>query len=443
MAAYILHRCLTPGDELHQPGKEYILLAQSLEGAKLVFRPLRDSLPDDGSYRFSESTTRMGIYHKPTRTSLRVISSKGKSALGLGAINPIVVADEPGAWEVNSIMHDALDTALGKPDSDTKIIYIGTLAPEGVEGHWWHEMVTKGTTKDTFVYFITGDLDKWDQANEIRRCNPLMWHYPDSRKVLLAERDAAIGDSRLKARFCSYRLNTPSSLDEARMLLEVDDWNRLAAREVPPRSGPFILGVDLGAGRAFSGATALWSNGRIQSVAVAPGIPSLEDQEKRDHVPHGLYRKLYDEGVLRVAEGLRVQPPSELWDMVLSEWGQPALVVADRFRENELRDVIGSTPLETRVTRWSESSADIRSLRKHVKDGPFAVDPHCHHLLIASLAAARVETDTSGNARLVKKGTHNTGRDDVAAALVLAAGAFERYPAAPEDAEERRPVVVG
>ncbi len=37
----------------------------------------------------------------------------------------------------------------------------------------------------------------------------------------------------------------------------------------------------------------------------------------------------------------------------------------------------------------------------------------------------------------------NTGRDDVAAALTLAAGAFERYPAAAAESEERRPVVVG
>ena len=35
---------------------------------------------------------------------------------------------------------------------------------------------------------------------------------------------------------------------------------------------------------------------------------------------------------------------------------------------------------------------------------------------------------TKGPSGLVKKGTHNTGRDDVAAALVLAAGALSRAP---------------
>ena len=39
-----------------------------------------------------------------------------------------------------------------------------------------------------------------------------------------------------------------------------------------------------------------------------------------------------------------------------------------------------------------------------------------------------VKNDDQGNVRLVKKGTNNTGRDDVAAALVLAAGALSRAP---------------
>ena len=50
-------------------------------------------------------------------------------------------------------------------------------------------------------------------------------------------------------------------------------------------------------------------------------------------------------------------------------------------------------------------------------------------LLITSLSKSRVQSDSSGNQRLVKLGSNNTGRDDVAAALVLAAGAFARYPA--------------
>ena len=118
-------------------------------------------------------------------------------------------------------------------------------------------------------------------------------------------------------------------------------------------------------------------------------------------------------------------------------------MVADRFREPDLRDVMGNASFEPRVTRWSDASFDIRALRKHVKDGPYSVAEDSRALLITSLASARVENDSSGNTRLIKKGTNNTGRDDIAAALTLAAGAFARYPAVTADSEERHAVVVG
>ena len=47
-------------------------------------------------------------------------------------------------------------------------------------------------------------------------------------------------------------------------------------------------------------------------------------------------------------------------------------------------------------------------------------------LIGASLAVARVKSDDAGSMRLVKRGTNNQSRDDVAAALTLAAGAYER-----------------
>ena len=57
-----------------------------------------------------------------------------------------------------------------------------------------------------------------------------------------------------------------------------------------------------------------------------------------------------------------------------------------------------------------------------------AADPESQLLLTASLAAAEVKNDDQGNVRLVKQSTNNTGRDDVAAAAVLAAGHMSRQP---------------
>ncbi|MXW56070.1 MAG: hypothetical protein F4Z59_05130 [Gemmatimonadales bacterium] len=101
-------------------------------------------------------------------------------------------------------------------------------------------------------------------------------------------------------------------------------------------------------------------------------------------------------------------------------------VIADHFRVNELRDVVKECPVESRRTQWSSSAEDIRALRKIAKDGPLACGGNSAKLIVASLTVAKVENDKAGNVRLVKRGTHNEARDDVAAALVLAAGAFMR-----------------
>ena len=50
---------------------------------------------------------------------------------------------------------------------------------------------------------------------------------------------------------------------------------------------------------------------------------------------------------------------------------------------------------------------------------------------MVSMSAALVQNDNAGNVRLIKKGHDNKGRDDVAAAATLAAGAFERANSAP------------
>ena len=226
---------------------------------------------------------------------------------------------------------------------------MGTLAP--ATSGWWHDLIADGSHGSTYVQALRGDPAKWDSWAEIRRCNPLVSISPDFRRRLREERDAARADTRLKARFKSYRLNVPSG-DESEVLLTVDDWERLTARPVLERHGRPIVGVDLGGGRAWSAATATWSNGRIEALAVAPGIPDLSEQERRDRQPAGTYQRLVESGQLEVAEGLRVQPPAALWQSITARWGTPALVICDRFRLGELQDAAGTgVQIEPRVAR--------------------------------------------------------------------------------------------
>ena len=399
----------------------------------MVYRFVREALEPTGEYRFIDSTTRLGITHKETNTKLRIISSNGKTAMGLVGVT-LAIADEPGSWDIGGglLMWEALTGALGKPGSPMRIIVIGTLAPAArMAGHWWYDLVKAGSHGSTYVMAFQGQLEGWDTWSVIRKANPLVTISPEQRHKLLEERDAARKDSRLKAYFLSYKLNLPSA-DESEVLLTTDDWKRVEARPVPDREGKPVVACDLANGRAWSAAVAVYANGRTEALAVAPGIPSLAEQEKRDRVPAGSYERLYDIGQLDVAEGLRVQPPALLWACILERWGRPLLVVCDRFRLAELQDAIGNgVRIEPRVTRWSEASYDIRALRKLAKDGPLSVDTDSRLLLATSLSRAEVKNDDAGSVRMVKHGVNNEARDDVAAALVLAAGVVERNPKPP------------
>ena len=359
LAGYLVSRILTPGD-LMVAGTESVLCAASLEQARIVFRFARQMLEPTGEYRFLDSHTRIGITHVSTNTRLRVIGSNGKTAMGLVDC-PWAICDEPGAWEINGgqTLNDAIETALGKPGSPMRVLYIGTLAPSATgQGHWWYDLVNGGGDSETAVTFYQGEAETWDKWPTIRRANPLTAVSPEFRRQLLKERDAARGDSRLKARFLSYRLNLPAA-DESTMLLDVDDWQRSLARPSRERGrvDP-IFAVDLGGGRAWSACVAIWQSGLVDAVAMAPGIPDLRDQEKRDGVPSGLYQKLADQGTLALAHGLRVQPPGDLMDFAISRFGEPEFILCDRFRLNDLLDwnERHRIPIIPRVTRWSEAA---------------------------------------------------------------------------------------
>ena len=429
LASKLLTRFLTPGDPIHAPGKEAVLLSGSIEQARIVFRFCREELESTGEYSFIDSATRVGITHRRTKTRLRVHGSNSKTAFGL-VNTPFVVWDEPGSADVlgGQKLWDAVVTSQGKPGSPLTAILIGTVAPS-VTG-WWADLISEGSGGSTFVMKLQGDLKRWDSWGEIRRCNPLTSISPEFRAKLISERNAARRDSRLRARFCSYRLNTPSQ-DESTTLLTVDDYQQMLKRPVPPREGLPIVALDLGSNRSWSAALALYSNGRIECRALAPGIPNLSEQESRDGVARGTYQSLAYQGVLVQETARRVTQPSTLMKMVEEAWGPPADLICDRFRLDELRDAGVPCMVTPRVSRWSEASFDIRALRSHTKDGPFAVAPDSRSLLAASLAVAMVKNDDQGSTRLVKRDTNNTGRDDVAAALILAAGLFSRTASAP------------
>ena len=428
LAASFCVEALTPGTPFYREGQESHLVAVSLAQARrTVLAQMVKLLPEQSAFKIATSSTNSCyVERRECGTRISVLTASYRSAQGLVSA-PWLFADEPGAWlpGPGQSMFDAIATASAKPgETQLTSVFIGTVAPS--RDGWWRELVENGTRGSTYVQALQADPKRWDDLREVRRVNPLMYRFPKSRAKLREERDEARRDSRLKARFLSYRLNVPTE-DESSVLLTVEDWKRIVRRPVPEREGRPVVAVDLGGNRAWSAACGTWPNGRTEAVAVAPGIPSIAKQERRDRVPRGTYQRLVDTGILRIAEGLRVPQASQLVNSFRG-W-RPLGVMCDSFRVHELRDCRLQCPVRVRRTVWSQSSEDIRALRRMALDGNLSVAGESRPLIQESLAASRIENDTSGNSRLIKRTNDNSARDDVAAALVLAGGAAARVAA--------------
>ena len=174
LAAALLASALTPGTELWMRGAESVLCASNMEQGRITYRFVREWLEagkKPGDYRYQDSATRIGVVHKPTETRLRVISSSGRGAMGLGARTNLAVLDEPGAFfeRGGDLMWSALSGALGKPGSSMRLIAIGTLAPGGVPGSWWGNLVDGGSGPGRYVQLHQAAPELWDDIEEVSR----------------------------------------------------------------------------------------------------------------------------------------------------------------------------------------------------------------------------------------------------------------------------------
>ena len=412
------------GSPVFRPGHEVVVFAGSMRQARHVYKAALRALPDPDDYRTRDNNQEVSV-QGPHGAKLSIFPSSGKRALGLGANEHLLIADEPASWNLRDgdLLWSALTGSLGKLP-DQKLLVCGTLSP-AESGSWWPELIAAGSAGRTYVQaHQAGETDRWDDLRVAARANPLLRVNHDLRAVVRAERDAARLDSQKQPQFEAYRLNRHVAGEDT-MLLSIEEWKNTLKREVPPRVGRCVLGIDVGASRSWSAAWMAWPNGRQECIAVLPGVPSVEDQERRDGLPRGSLDRMIEAGVLVVDEGRQVARIETLIgaipDVAVSH------VVADRFFEGSLRDAV-RWPVVPRVNQWSSASEDIGLFRQQVLDGRFSVAAHCRRLAGLSFAHARVERDTSGSTKMLK--AHRRQRDDVAQASVLAVASAARMPAA-------------
>ena len=91
--------------------------------------------------------------------------------------------------------------------------------------------------------------------------------------------------------------------------------------------------------------------------------------------------------------GCAYQSPRQLVEFVADEWGQPAALICDRFRESELRDASkGISALNPVLQDGRKLASDIRDLRRLAKDGPLSCEELSRQLVASGLAVATVKS---------------------------------------------------
>ena len=195
-------------------------------------------------------------------------------------------------------------------------------------------------------------------------------------------------------------------------------------------------------GRRYAGCAAqsavagYWpATGALVCISAFPSEPTLAEQGLRDGVG-GLYVECARRGEL-LTLGRHTVDVEALLQAALKRFGRPSRIVADRWREAELREALDNAGvplavLEFRGMGFRDGAEDVRGFRRACADRRVVPAPSL--LLRSAMAEARTVSDPVGNAKLSKGsqgGRRVRARDDAAAAAILAVAAGVRQPTEP------------
>ena len=418
------------------PRGETVICASSFEQARIAFEHVVSfmgaTLADKETWKIWDTAQQARIENRFTGARVRCIGSDPRRAHGLAPV--LVLADEPAQWPptTGERMVAALRTAAGK-QPHSRFVALGTMPAD--DSHWFSKMFS-----DEAVYsqkHAARESDPRFQKRIWAKANPSLAIMPDLEAAIFAESRQAKADPALLASFESLRLNLGTSDTEASLLLSGGLWQTIEG--LAPHTGLPVLGIDLGTSAAQSAIASYWpETGCLEAFAAFPHEPDLAKRGLRDGCGN-LYVECARRGEL-LQFGQHATDVGALLTEAMRRFGRPSKIVADRWREAELREALQKhgvpiTQLELRGMGFKDGAEDVRAFQRAAVDGKVVAAASL--LLRSAMSEARVVTDPAGNAKLSKGsegGRRLRARDDCAAAAILAVSAGVRAPAQPAPA---------
>ena len=262
------------------------------------------------------------------------------------------------------------------------------------------------------------DPAAWHAANPGLKAGikSLSYMRDEARRVLATPTD--------QASFRAYDLNLPQ--DPSReMIFAPSDLAACFVEELPPRSGPVVIGLDAGEATSATTAFATWpSTGRCESWMAFGDVPSLRERGQRDGARYDL---MADRGELRTYPG-RVTPVAAFLADVADELNGCRVhkLGADGYKDSEVMDFLERAGLRwsfefRRVGAGKDGSRDVRSLQRLVLNAKLKM--HESLSLASAVANSSLRRDGNGNPALDK--ATSRGRIDLLSAAAICAGIAE------------------
>ena len=342
----------------------------------------------------------------------------------------VCVFDELGLTEERDRpLLDGLRTAVsGREDGRLIAISVRGRSPLLAE---MEERARAGDRGAVFHMFAAPDGAALDDPRTWARANPALGVLKERAYMENAAREAkAVPGSAPGFRSLDLNMSVePSEIP----LLDLDTWKGcvVAPDDLPDREGTAVVGIDLGATQSMTAAAVFFpESGRFEVSGLFPGIPDLDRRAEYDGVGD-LYRAMERRGELTVIPGCRVPPVSDwltgIFDSLLGDGVRLAAVLADRFRQGEVRDVLSGVPgiRQVRVLfrgtgahSRAHGTADVRAFQHEAAEARIKCLDSL--LMAAALRDSRLRFDEAGNPAL-HRGPRR-GRIDAVQAAVLAVG---------------------
>ena len=358
---------------LHQARGETVICAPSLAQARVVFNHVKHGmgplLDDHRAWRVWDSAQQSLIEHRPTGALLRCVGSAPNLLHGIAP--QLIIIDEPAQFSsaTSEESYAVLRTSMGKI-SGSRMIALGTRPLEGQQ-HFFNDLLEDADYVQSHACVKDTDPD-FQKKSWAKACPSLRHGMP----ALLQEIRGRSASGRKRTRPC-FPASGPcgsiwGQLRPQRTTFLTLRHGRLLSRLRSNVWAAMYLRWTSATGRRMCGAAGYWrATGRLEALAAFPAYPTLSERGLRDGVGK-LYVRCADRGELFTTPG-RAVDVGALLRRVLKEWGRPVAIVADRYRENDLRAALDGVhfpqaDLILRGQGWKDGAEDVRQFRRAVID---------------------------------------------------------------------------